>query len=158
MKYLELGFMSHEKLVCNRFHEPRKLHSEISGVVKMRNDNLDFMGREYAFKYVPCWAMKPYTLISWAMKILKISFLDRITPWNVWKYCITLSDCYIKPQNLWPCCTMMDTLCFTTAIFFTKDDASSVSTNNWQKIYKSSHIWALQTIEASWLQTMTMYM
>ena len=54
MKYLELGFMSHEKLVCNRFHEPRKLHSEISGVVKMRNDNLDFMGREYAFKYVPC--------------------------------------------------------------------------------------------------------
>ena len=33
--------MSHEKLVCNRFHEPRKLHSEISGVVKMRNDNLD---------------------------------------------------------------------------------------------------------------------
>ena len=117
MKYLELGFMSHEKLVCNRFHEPRKLHSEISGVVKMRNDNLDFMGREYAFKYVPCWAMKPYTLISWAMKILKISFLDRITPWNVWKYCITLSDCYIKPQNLWPCCTMMDTLCFTTAIF-----------------------------------------
>ena len=30
---------------------------------------------------------------------------------------ITLSDCNIKPQNLWPCCTMKDTLCFTTAIF-----------------------------------------
>ena len=34
MKYLALGFMSHEKLLCCRFHEPWKLHSEISGVVK----------------------------------------------------------------------------------------------------------------------------
>ena len=34
MKYLALGFMSHEKLVCYRFHGPWKLHSEISGVVK----------------------------------------------------------------------------------------------------------------------------
>ena len=30
MKYLALGFMSHEKLVCYRFHGPWKLHSEIS--------------------------------------------------------------------------------------------------------------------------------
>ena len=34
MKYLALGFMSHEKLVCYRFHGPWKLHSKISGVVK----------------------------------------------------------------------------------------------------------------------------
>ena len=34
MKYLPPGFMSHEKLVCYRFHGPWKLHSEISGVVK----------------------------------------------------------------------------------------------------------------------------
>ena len=34
MKYLALGFMSHEKFACYRFHGPWKLHSEISGVVK----------------------------------------------------------------------------------------------------------------------------
>ena len=33
MKYLELGFMSHEKLVCNRFHEPRKLASTRLGKI-----------------------------------------------------------------------------------------------------------------------------
>ena len=35
---------------------------------------LDFMGREYTIKYVPCWAMKPYALISWATKILRNQF------------------------------------------------------------------------------------
>ena len=30
----------------------------------MRNNNLDFMGSEYTIKYVPCWAMQPYTCID----------------------------------------------------------------------------------------------
>ena len=73
MKYLALGFTSHETLVCYRFHGPWKLHSEISGVIK-NIDNIDFIGNEYTIKYVPCWAMKPYTMISWAMKILRNQF------------------------------------------------------------------------------------
>ena len=40
----------------------------------MRNDNVNFMGHECTIKYVTCWAMKPYTLISWAMKILRNQF------------------------------------------------------------------------------------
>ena len=51
----------------------------------MRNDNFNFMGHECTIKYVTCWAMKPYTLISWAMKILRNQFLalDTITPQNI---------------------------------------------------------------------------
>ena len=52
---------------------------DFRGREKRKKENLDFMGHEYTTKYVPCWASKLYTLISWAMKILRNQFKLSLT-------------------------------------------------------------------------------